>query len=103
MLKLSNLRKRNQPLKHRRITARVTEAEHALIQHAADLQGQPLASFVLATLQKEARQVIETMEIVRINAPETSKPAGTLPQAPRAPADCRLGVRAGRRKAVRAK
>lgn len=103
MLRLSNLRKRSQPLKHRRITARVTEAEHALIQHAADLQGQPLASFVLATLQKEARQVIETIGITGMNAPETSKPAGTLPQAPRAPTGCRLGVKAGRRKATRAK
>ncbi len=103
MLKLSELRKRTQPLKHRRIAARVTDAEHALIQHAADLQGQSLTCFVLDTLQKEARQVIETMETVQMSALGNGKRAGTLPQAPREPDACRLGVKAGRRNALRPK
>jgi hypothetical protein len=62
MLRLSGLRKRTQPLKYRRIAARVTDAELALIQHAAELQGQSVTCFVLETLQKEAMQVIGTME-----------------------------------------
>ncbi len=101
MLKLSELRKRTQPLKHRRIAAHVTDAEHALIQHAADLQGQSLTSFVLATLQKEARQVIETMEMVRTSALESSKRAETLPQASREQVGFRLGANADRGKTVR--
>ncbi len=83
MLKLSELRKRNQPLKYRRIAARVTDAEHALIQQAADLQGQSLSGFVLATLQREAMQVIETMEMVRGTASESGEPGEVLPGAPR--------------------
>ena len=65
MLRLSGIRKRTQPLKYRRIAARVTDAELALIQHAAELQGQSVTCFVLATLQKEAMQVIGTMEAGR--------------------------------------
>jgi uncharacterized protein (DUF1778 family) len=103
MLKLSELRKRTQPLKHRRIAARVTDAERALIQHAADLQGQSLTCFVLATLQREAQQVIETKNAVRICAQGSGKPAETLPQALREPAGGRLGAGTGRRKTVRPK
>jgi hypothetical protein len=65
MLRLSGIRKRTQPLKYRRIAARVTDAELALIQHAAELQGQSVTCFVLATLQKEAMQVIGTKEAGR--------------------------------------
>jgi uncharacterized protein (DUF1778 family) len=82
MLRLSGLRKRTQPLKYRRIAARVTDAELALIQHAAELQGQSVTCFVLATLQKEAMQVIGTMEAGRAGM-ESGEPGEVLLGAPR--------------------
>ena len=82
MLRLSGLRKRTQPLKYRRIAARVTDAELALIQHAAELQGQSVTCFVLATLQKEAMQVIGTMESGRAGI-ESGEPGEVLLGAPR--------------------
>ena len=85
MLRLSGIRKRTQPLKYRRIAARVTDAELALIQHAAELQGQSVTGFVLATLQKEATQVIGTME----------DGAGP-PSRAASPAKCCSGLRASR-------
>jgi hypothetical protein len=83
MLRLSGLRKRTQPLKYRRIAARVTDAELALIQHAAELQGQSVTCFVLATLQKEAMQVIGTMEVGQSGTGESGEPGKVLLGAPR--------------------
>jgi len=87
MLRLSGLRKRTQPLKYRRIAARVTDAELALIQHAAELRGQSVTCFVLATLQKEAKQVIGTMEAGRAGI-ESGEPAEVLLGAPRVQGEC---------------
>ena len=84
MLRLSGIRKRTQPLKYRRIAARVTDAELALIQHAAELQGQSVTCFVLATLQKEAMQVIGTMEAGRAGI-ESGESGEVLLGAPREP------------------
>jgi hypothetical protein len=86
MLRLSGLRKRTQPLKYRRIAARVTDAELALIQHAAELQGQTVTCFVLATLQKEAKQVIGTMEAGRAGI--ESGPGEVQLGAPREQSEC---------------
>ena len=93
MLRLSGLRKRTQPLKYRRIAARVTDAELALIQHAAELQGQSVTCFVLATLQKEAKQVIGTMESGRAGI-ESGEPGRSA---------ARGSARAGRMSARRQK
>jgi hypothetical protein len=82
MLRLSGLRKRTQPLKYRRIAARVTDAELALIQHAAELQGQSVTCFVLETLQKEAMQVIGTREAGRAGM-ESGEPGGVPLRASR--------------------
>ena len=87
MLRLSGLRKRTQPLKYRRIAARVTDAELALIQHAAELQGQSVTCFVLATLQKEAKQVIGTMESAGPGI-ESGAPGEVLLGAPRVQGEC---------------
>jgi hypothetical protein len=87
MLRLSGLRKRTQPLKYRRIAARVTDAELALIQQAAELQGQSVTCFVLATLQKEAKQVIGTMDPGRAGI-ESVEPGEVLLGAPREQGEC---------------
>ena len=89
MLRLSGHRKRTQPapLKYRRIAARVTDAELALIQHAAELQGQSVTCFVLATLQKEATQVVGTMEAGRAGI-ESGEPGEVLLGAQREQGEC---------------
>ncbi len=87
MPKLSEARKRTKPLKQRRIAARVTVEQHALFQHAADLQGRSLTDFVLATLHKEAVHTVETMEIIRLNAEESRKLAEVLLGPPREPSE----------------
>ncbi len=92
MPKLSEARKRSRPLKHRRIAARVTDDQHALFQHAADLQGRSLSDFVLATLHKEAVHTIETMEIIRLNAEESRKLAEALLGPPREPSERQLAT-----------
>jgi uncharacterized protein (DUF1778 family) len=92
MLRLSGLRKRTQPLKYRRIAARVTDAELALIQHAAELQGQSVTCFVLATLQKEAMQVIGTMEAGRAGI-ASGEPGGVLLGAPREQGEYRAAAK----------
>ncbi len=93
MPKLSEARKRSKPLKQHRIAARVTGEQHALFQHAADLQGRSLTDFVLATLQKEAVQTIETMEIIRLNAEESRKLAEALLGPPREPSEYQLAIK----------
>ena len=102
MLRLSGLRKRTQPLKYRRIAARVTDAELALIQQAAELQGQSVTCFVLATLQKEATQVIGTMEAGRAGM-ESGEPGGVLLGAPREPGEYQPAVKKRNLKAAGSK
>lgn len=86
MPKLSEARKHSKPPKQRRIAARATDDQYTLFQRAADLQGRSLSDFVLATLQKEAVQTIETMEIIRLNAQESLNMARALlnPREPNA-------------------
>ena len=54
-----------------KLSRRVSDVQRQLFQHAADLQGRSLTDFVIATVQKEAVQTIETMEIIRLNASES--------------------------------
>jgi uncharacterized protein (DUF1778 family) len=93
MPKLSGARKNTKPVKQRRIAARVTDDQHALFQRAADLQGRSLTDFIVATLQKEAVQAIESMEIFRLNAEESRKLADALLGPPREPSDYQLAVK----------
>ena len=72
---------------------RARHQQHALFQHAADLQGRSLTDFVLATLQKEAVQTIETMEIIRLNAEESRKLAEVLLGPPREPSENQLAIK----------
>jgi uncharacterized protein (DUF1778 family) len=101
MPKLSEARKRAKPVKQRRIAARVTDEQHALFQRAADLQGRSLTDFVLATLQKEAVQTIETMEIIRLNAQESLRLADALLGPPREPSEYQLAIKNRYRETVR--
>jgi len=100
MPKLSEARRQAKPLKQRRIAARVTDEQHALFQRAADLQGRSLSDFVLATLQKEAVQTIETVEIIRLNAQESLKLADALLGPPREPSEYQLAIKKRYRETV---
>ncbi len=86
MPKLSEARKQTKPHKARRLAARVTDDQHELFQRAADLQGRSLTDFIVATLQKEAVQTIEAMEIIRLNAEDSRKMAEAIlnPREPNA-------------------
>ena|SRR3989338_8317142 len=51
-----------------RLEARMSRAQKALLQHAADLLGRTLTDFVLAASQEIARKVIREHEIITLTA-----------------------------------
>ncbi len=93
MPKLSEARKQMRPRKHRRLAVRVTDDQHDLFQRAADLQGRSLTDFVVAAVQKEAVQTIETMETIRLNAEESRKLAEALLAEARAPSQYQMDIK----------
>jgi uncharacterized protein (DUF1778 family) len=82
MPRLSAERKDRKPAKQQRLEARVTDEQRALFQRAADLQGRSLTDFVIASVQKEAMMIIETMEILRLNAEESRRMAEAIVTPP---------------------
>jgi uncharacterized protein (DUF1778 family) len=82
MPRLSAERKDRKPVKQQRLEARVTDEQRALFQRAADLQGRSLTDFVIASVQKEAMMIIETMEILRLNAEESRRMAEAIVTPP---------------------
>lgn len=80
----ANTRRKPSPRKRgERLEARITAAQKALIQRAADLQGRTLTDFVIASVQEAARRAIEEMEIIRLNAAESRAFAEALLTPPK--------------------
>ena len=56
-----------------RLEARVTSEQKALLQRAADLSGQSLTDFVVASAQEAARRAIEAHAVVRLSAEDSRR------------------------------
>ena len=61
-----------------RLEARVPVLLKRTIQHAADLQGRSLTDFVIATLDKAARETVREREVMKLNAEDSRAFADAL-------------------------
>lgn len=57
--------------KTERLEARVPIFLKRIIQHAADLQGRSLTDFVIATLEKAARETLHEHEVMKLSAEDS--------------------------------
>jgi uncharacterized protein (DUF1778 family) len=65
-----------------RLEARATPEQKALIEEAANLQGQSVTDFVLAAAQDAARRVIEEERVLHLSAEGTRAFAAAFRDAP---------------------
>ena len=61
----------SRPAKRERLEARVTPAQKALIQRAADLSGRSLTDFVVNSVQAAAEETVREHEVIKLS-PEDS-------------------------------
>lgn len=69
--------------KTERLEARVPIDLKKVIQHAADLQGRSLTDFVIASLDKAAREALREYEIMTLNTEDSLRVARLLLDAPK--------------------
>ncbi len=69
--------------KTERLEARVPIALKKVIQHAADLQGRTLTDFVIASLDKTARETVREYEVMTLNAEDSLRVARLLIESPK--------------------
>lgn len=85
--------------KTERLEARVPVALKKVIQHAANLQGRTLTDFVIASLDKAARETVREHEVISLSAADSLRVAKLLITPPRPNAALRKAA-ARHRKAV---
>jgi len=66
-----------------RLEARVPAQIKALIGRAASLEGQTLTDYVIATLQKNAAEVVREHEILRLSVKDSEAFAAAMLDAPK--------------------
>ena len=66
-----------------RLEARVPRAIKELIGRAASLEGQTLTDYVIATLQKNAAEVVREHEILRLSVKDSEAFAAAMFDAPK--------------------
>ena len=66
-----------------RLEARVPAPIKELIGRAASLEGQTLTDYVIATLQKNAAEVVREHEILRLSVRDSEAFAGAMLDAPK--------------------
>lgn len=49
-----------------RLEARISTDLHAMLKHAADIQGRTMTDFVVAAVQQAAKQAIEQAAVIRL-------------------------------------
>ena len=49
-----------------RLEARISTDLHAMLKHAANIQGRTMTDFVVAAVQQAAKQAIEQAEVIRL-------------------------------------
>lgn len=69
--------------KTERLEARVPVSLKKVIQHAADLKGLTLTDFVIASLDRSARQAVREHETMTLNAEDSLKVAKLLINPPK--------------------
>ncbi len=57
--------------KTERLEARVPVVLKRIVQHAADLQGRSLTDFVIAALDRSARETVRDHEVMRLNSEDS--------------------------------
>ena len=72
--------------KTERLEARVPVFLKRIIQRAADLQGRTITDFVIASLDRSARETVREHEVMKLNAEDSLRLAKALinPPAPNA-------------------
>lgn len=72
--------------KTERLEARVPVFLKRIIQRAADLQGRSITDFVIASLDRSARETVREHEVMKLNAEDSLRLAKALinPPAPNA-------------------
>lgn len=83
-----------------RLEARISTELHAMLKHAADIQGRTMTDFVVAAVQQAARQAIEQAEVMRLTMADQENFANAL-LAPPKPAPALKRAFAKRRKLIR--
>jgi uncharacterized protein (DUF1778 family) len=69
--------------KTERLEARVPVFLKRIIQRAADLQGRSITDFVIAALDKSARETVRDHEVMRLNAEDSMIFAKALIEPPK--------------------
>jgi len=65
-----------------RLSARLPADIHALIKHAAEIQGRGLADFVVTAAREAAERVIEETEIIRLSPEDQRRLAEAILNPP---------------------
>ncbi len=76
------MRTKGRTRKGKRLEARVTPAQKALFQRAADLAGRSLTDFVVSSVQAAAEATIRTHQVLELTAHETEAFLVALEQPP---------------------
>ena len=84
-----------------RLEARISTDLHAMLKHAADLQGRTMTDFVVAAVQQAAKQAIEQAEVIRLTMADQEKFVNAL-LAPPKPTPALKRAFARRRKLISA-
>ena len=73
MSKQTAHRKTTKTPKRNRMQQRATDEQRDLIQRGADMEGRSVTDFMLAAAQEKAVRIIESMDIIRLNAEESRR------------------------------
>lgn len=84
-----------------RLEARISTDLHAMLKHAADIQGRTMTDFVVAAVQQAAKQAIEQAEVIRLTMADQESFANAL-LAPPKPTPALKRAFARRRKLISA-
>lgn len=84
-----------------RLVARIPSAVRKTIQAAADLQGAPLNQFIVQAAYRQAQEIIERENILRLNREQTRRVFELLDRPPK-PNAALLAAKAVHRRNVRA-
>ena len=71
--------------KDSRIFVRISSSDKVLIQKAATISSQSVASFVIAQAREAATLLVETSKVIRLNAEESRRLVEALMAPPKAP------------------
>lgn len=92
MPKQTAQRKATKTPKRNRMQQRATDEQRDLIQRGADMEGRSVTDFMLAAAQEKAVRIIESMDIIRLNAEESRRFVEALAAEPHEPNEHQLAA-----------